>query len=147
MSFIDNVIIRMEEEKEHDKIVEEVVRRLVENNLYMKPEKYKWKVRKVEFLEVIIGPKRIKIEEEKVKGVLDWPTLKGVKNVQKSLGLVNYYCQFIKDFTTIARPLHDIVKKNQKWELTKKQEEMLKKLKERFTKELVLAASDLDKKK
>jgi len=32
------------------------------------------------------------IEEEKVKDVLDWPTLKGVKDVQKFLGLANYYC-------------------------------------------------------
>jgi len=35
---IDNVIIEIEEEKDHDKIVEEVVRRLVENDLYMKPK-------------------------------------------------------------------------------------------------------------
>ena len=77
----------------------------------MKPEKCKWKVKKVGFLGVVIGPERIKMEEEKVKGVLDWLTLKGVKDVQKFLELVNYYCQFIKDFTAIARPLHDIVKK------------------------------------
>jgi len=32
------------------------------------------------------------MEEEKVKGVLDWPTPKGVKDVQKFLELVNYYC-------------------------------------------------------
>ena len=41
---IDNVIIEIEKEKDHDKIVEEVVRRLVENDLYMKPKKYKWKI-------------------------------------------------------------------------------------------------------
>ena len=46
------------------------------------------------------------MEEEKVKGVLDWPTLKGVKDVQKFLGLANYYYQFIKNFTGIARLLH-----------------------------------------
>ena len=40
-SFIDNVIIRMEEEEEHDEVVEKVVKRLVENDLYIKPEKYK----------------------------------------------------------------------------------------------------------
>ena len=56
------------------------------------------------------------MEEKKVKRILDWPTLKGVKNVQKFLGLANYYCQFIKDFAAIARPLQNIVKKDQKWE-------------------------------
>jgi len=43
-SFIDNMIIRMEGEERHDKIVEEVVKRLAENDLYIKPEKYKWKI-------------------------------------------------------------------------------------------------------
>ena len=43
------------------------------------------------FLEVVIGPKGIKIEEEKMKGVLEWLTLKYVKNVQKFLELTNYY--------------------------------------------------------
>jgi len=40
-SFIDNVIVKMEEEKGHDKVVEEVVKRSAENNLYLKSEKYK----------------------------------------------------------------------------------------------------------
>jgi len=40
---------------------------------------------------VVIGPERIKIEEEKVKGVLDWPIPKEVKDIQKFLGLANYY--------------------------------------------------------
>jgi len=55
MSFIDNVIISTEEEKEHDKIVEEVVKRLAENNLYVKPEKCKWKVKEVGFLDTEIS--------------------------------------------------------------------------------------------
>ena len=70
-SFIDNVIVGTEDEEEHDNIVAEVVKRLAENNLYVKPEKCKWKVRKVGFLGVVIGPKGIKMEEDKVKGVLD----------------------------------------------------------------------------
>ena len=63
-SFIDDIIIGIEEEKGHDEMIEEVVKRLA---LYVKLEKYKWKVRKIRFLEVVIGPEKIKIEEEKVK--------------------------------------------------------------------------------
>ena len=63
-SFIDDVIIGIETEERHDEIVEEAVKWLVENNLYVKPEKYKWKVNEVGFLEVIIGLERIKIKEE-----------------------------------------------------------------------------------
>jgi len=90
-SFIDDVIIETEKEEEHDKVVEEVVERLAENNLYVKQEKCKKKMRKVGFLGVVIGLKRIKIEEKKVKDVLDWPTPNEVKNIQKFLRLENYY--------------------------------------------------------
>jgi len=68
-------------------------------------------MKKVGFLGVIIGPKEIKIEEEKMKDVLDWSTPQGVKDIQKFLGLANYYCQFIKDFATIARLLYNMVKR------------------------------------
>jgi len=81
-----------------------------------------------------------------VKGVLDWPIPKCVKDIQKFLRLANYYCQFIKDFVSIARLLHDLVKKEQKWDWIEKQEKAFGKLKEKFTKEPVLAALDLDKK-
>jgi len=114
-SFIDDVIIGTDGEEGHDELVEEVVKKLAENDLYVKPEKCKWKVKKVGFLGVVIGLEGIKIEEDKIKRVLDWLTPKCVKDVQKFLGLVNYYCQFIQDFAFIARPLHDMVKKDQKW--------------------------------
>ena len=113
-AFIDDVIVRMETEEGYDEMVVEVIRRLEENDLYVKPEKCKWKVRKVEFLRMVIGPEGIKMEEEKVKGVLEWPTPRCVKDVQKFLGLANYYCRFIESFAAIARPLYDMVKKDKK---------------------------------
>jgi len=115
-AFIDDVIVGTETEEEHDELVAEVIRRLEENDLYVKPEKCKWKVREVEFLGVIIGPEGIKMEKGKVKGVLEWLMPKCVKDVQKFLELANYYRRFIKGFATVARPLHDLVKKDKKWE-------------------------------
>ena len=85
VSFIDDVIIETEIEEEYNNIVEVVVKRLVENNLYIKPERCKWKVKEVEFLGVVIGLEGIKIEQKKVKDVLNWPTLKRVENIQKFL--------------------------------------------------------------
>ena len=95
MAFIDDVIIEMETEEGYDEIVVEVIRRLEENDLYVKPEKCKWKVREVGFLKVVIVLGEIKMEEEKVKGVLDWLTPKCIKDVKKFLRLANYYYQFI----------------------------------------------------
>jgi len=46
-SFIDDIIVRTEEEKEHNEVVEEVMKRLAQNDLYVKPEKYKSKIRKI----------------------------------------------------------------------------------------------------
>ena len=72
-AFVDDVLVGTETEEGHDKIVEEILRRLEENDLYIKPEKCVWKVRKIGFLGVVVEPKRIEMEEEKVDGVLSWP--------------------------------------------------------------------------
>jgi len=89
--FIDNVLVVIEMEERHDEIVEEILKRLEENDLYIGPEKCVWKVQKIGFLGVVIGPDGIEMEKEKVDGVLSWPEPKNVKNVRKFLGLANYY--------------------------------------------------------
>jgi len=98
-AFVDDVLVGTETEEGYDEIVEEILRRLEKNNLYIKPEKCVWKVRKIGFLGVVIGPNGIEMEEEKVDGVLSWPQPKNVKDVRKFLGFINYYRRFIKDFT------------------------------------------------
>jgi len=98
VAFVDDVLVGIETEEGHNEIVEEILRRLEENDLYIKPKKYMWKVRKIEFLGVIIGSDGIEIEKEKVEGVLSWPELKNMKDIRKFLGLTNYYRRFIKDF-------------------------------------------------
>ena len=98
------------------------------------------------FLGVVIGSEGIKIEEEKVKEVLEWPIPKSVKDVQKFLELANYYHRFIEGFAMVARPLHNLVKKDKKWNWTEKEKRAFRELKERFTKKPVLAAPDIDKK-
>jgi len=70
VAFVDNMLVGTEMEEGHDEIVEEVLRRLEENNLYIKPEKCAWKVRNIGFLGVVIGPSGIEMEKEKVDRVL-----------------------------------------------------------------------------
>ena len=144
--FINDIIVGTETEEGHNELVAEVIKRLEENDLYVKLEKCKWKVREVEFLGVVIGPEGIKMEEGKVKEVVEWPTPKSVKDVQKFLGLANYYRRFIEGFATVAKPLHDLVKKDKKWEWMEREERVFRELKGRFTKKPVLAAPDINKK-
>jgi len=80
-AFVDDVLIGTKTEKEHEELVEEVLRRLKENDLYVKPEKCAWRVQKVNFLGVVIGQGRIEMEEDKVAGVLNWPTPKTVRDI------------------------------------------------------------------
>ena len=113
-TFVDYVLVGTETEEGHDEIVEEVLKRLEKNDLYIKPEKCVWKVRKIGFLEVVIGPNGIEMEKEKIDGVLSWLEPKNIKDVRKFLGLANYYRRFIKDFARIARPMNILTQKDMK---------------------------------
>ena len=86
-SFINDIIMRTESEEEYDELVEEISRRLEENDLYVKLEKYRWKVSEVDFVGIVIRPEGIRIEKEKIKAVLDQPVSKSAKDVQKFLEL------------------------------------------------------------
>ena len=111
-SFIDDIIVRTKSKKRYNKLVKEILERLEKNNLYGKLEKCRQNIREVDFLKIVIGLEEIKIV--KVKVVLDWPVLKSVKDIQKFLGLTNYYKKFVEESTKIVRLLHELTKKKQK---------------------------------
>jgi len=144
-AFVDDVLVGTETEEGHDEIIEEVLRRLEENDLYVKLEKCVWKIRKIGFLGVVIGPSRIEMEKEKVDGVLSWPEPRNVKDVRKFLGLANYYRRFIKDFAQVVRPMNVLTRKDVKWQWRVEQQKAFDELKRVFTTKPVLAAPDLDK--
>ena len=105
-----------------------------------------WKVRKVGFLGVVIGPNRIEMEKEKINGILSQLEPKNVKDVRKFLDLANYYRRFIKNFAQIARPMNMLMRKDVKWQWRKEQQKTFDELKVIFITRLVLAAPDSDKK-
>jgi len=113
-AFVNNMLVGTETEEGHKKVVEEVLKRLEENDLYIKLEKCVWKVRKVPFLGVVMGEGRVEMEEDKVKGVLKWPTPQCVRDVRKFLGLANYYRRFVKNFAKVALPMNQLTRKNEK---------------------------------
>jgi len=115
-AFVDDMLVATETEEGHDKIMEEILRRLEENDLHIKLEKCVWKARKIGFLGVVIRPNGIEMEVEKIDGVLSWPQPKNVKDVRKFLGLANYYRRFIKDFAQVARLMNMFIWKDKKWQ-------------------------------
>ena len=144
-TFIDDILVATDTEEGHDELVEEVLRRLEENDLFVKLEKCKWKVKEVEFLGIVIGPKGVEMQKEKIEEVLSWPAPRNIKEVQKFLGLANYYRRFIKNFARIAAPLHMLVRKEQKWKWEKEQKKAFERLKAVFTTEPVLAIPDINR--
>ncbi len=69
VAFIDDVMVGTETEKEIWQYCRKVLRRMTENDLFVKPGKCVWKIRKVGFLEVVIEPDEVKMEKEKVQVV------------------------------------------------------------------------------
>ena len=68
----------------------------------------------MEFLGVVIGLGGVKMQKKKVDGVLSWLTPRSAKDVQKFMGLANYYRRFIQDFSKVAKPLNMLVGKDRK---------------------------------
>jgi hypothetical protein len=92
-----------------------------------------FKEKEIEFLGLYIGPDGIKMDKVKTKAITDWPTPQKVKDVQKFLGLANFYRRFVEGFSKIATPLNKLLKKEQSWEWMKEQQNVFDTLKERFT--------------
>jgi len=144
-AFVDNVLVGTDTEEEYDEIVEEVLRRLEENDLYVKPDKCVWKVKKVPFLGVVMGEGKVEMEKDKVAGVLKWPTPQCVGDMRKFLGLANYYRCFVKDFARVALPMNKLTIKDEKWRWEEQQQKAFEQLKEIFTSRPMLVTPDLDK--
>ena len=144
--YIDDLMIftKTENQAEHDKIVLEVLRRLEGNDLFVKPEKCTFCATEVDFLSMIVGHDGIKMDQEKVKAILKWPELKTVKGVRSFLRLANFYRRFIKDYMKVARPLHDLTKKENPFCWEEPQRVVFDMLKLHFTTAPILAFPDID---
>ena len=81
----------------------------------------------------------------KLSGIRDWPPPTTVKQTRSFLGFGNFYQKFISGFAHIARPLHDLTKKNKTWEWTKECQNAFDTLKEKFATAPVLTMADVNK--
>jgi hypothetical protein len=143
--YMDNILIYTQDLEEHRKVTEEVLKILKNNDLYLKPEKCEFEKTKIEYLGLIISENHVEMDKVKVQGILDWPTPQKVKDVQAFLGFANFYRQFVKNFSEIARPLTQLTRKDLEWEWTKEAEEAFNDIKHRFTTAPILVMADSER--
>jgi len=127
--FLDDILIFSKTLKEHEVHVKKVLEILRQQKLFAKESKCDLFKTEVEFLGHIVGRNGIRMMEDKVKAIQDWPTPTKVTHIRSFLGTAGYYRRFIKDFSKLAAPLSDLTKDNVKFEWDNQQELAFKALK------------------
>ena len=136
--YLDDIIVFTKDLLEHRRIVKEVLRRLEENDLFLKPEKCEFEKDSVEYLGLIIKRGELHMDPVKTAAITTWPTPKCKRDVQSFRGFANFYCRFIKDFGKITRPL-DRLTGNVEWSWGAEEQKAFEELKAKFAEEPVLA--------
>jgi len=138
--YLDNILIFTEMEEEHEQVVRRVLEVLAEHKLFLCLEKCEFHRKWIEYLGLVISENMVEMDPVKVAGVHNWPTLENRTDVQAFIGFVNFYCHFIQDFPTIARPLFDLTHSNKAWNWGTKEQEAFEHLKTAVTTTPVLVS-------
>lgn len=141
-AYLDGILIYTKEEVDHEEAVRKTLTTIWDNSLCLKPEKCSFSKDEIEYLGLIISKNRLRMDPKKVEAITDWPRPRNVKDVESFIGFGNFYRRFIKDFSKIARPLHDLTKKDVLFEWTPEREEAFNTLKKLFTTAPVLRIAD-----
>ncbi len=128
----------------HRQLVHQVLDKLEEHDLFLKPEKCTFEVPEIEYLGLVIGGGRVCMDRIKVQGVDGWKCPKNLTELQGWMGFINFYRRFIKGFSKIARVLNELTKKGVQWEWTDEREEAFQRLKELICAEPVLLMPQLE---
>ncbi|KAL0328234.1 UNVERIFIED_CONTAM: Transposon Ty3-G Gag-Pol polyprotein [Sesamum calycinum] len=121
------------------------VQKLREYELYAKKEKCEFCCEKITFLGHVISQGQIQMDRKKVQAVMDWGIPSKMVDLRSFLGLASYYRRFIKGYSKIVNPLTDLLRKDQKWELTVACEDAFKLLKQAISSQPVLKLPQFDR--
>ena len=115
---------------------------MLELDLHLKLEKCIFAATEVEYLGMIVRPGELAMDPVKLDGIAKWPTPTKVKDVRSFLGFANFYRRFIPNYSTVARPLIDLTKKNLPWQWTEVQNTAFTTLKRLFLSKPTLQLPD-----
>jgi hypothetical protein len=136
--YLDNILIFTDKLEEYRQILCRVLETLEKHKLFLKPEKCDFEKTEIEYLGVIISHNSMWMDPTKIKGIMEWPVPKNIKQVQAFLGFVNFYRRFVRGFSDIAQPLTKLTGKVS-WSWGPEQDLAFQKLKERIAEDVVLA--------
>jgi RNase H-like domain found in reverse transcriptase/Reverse transcriptase (RNA-dependent DNA polymerase)/Integrase zinc binding domain/Chromo (CHRromatin Organisation MOdifier) domain/Retrotransposon gag protein len=146
IAYLDDVLIYSKSFEEHRKHVWTILSIFKENNVRLAPAKADWCKKEVEFLGVMVGADGVRMSEDKVRAVLEWPTPTNVKEIQAFIGFSNFYRRFIKHFSAVALPLTAKTKRQDElFTWGNQTQEAFDKLKQHFTEAPILATHDPEK--
>lgn len=85
--------------------------RLLENNIKIQPDKCEFLKRECFYLGYIITENGIKPDKKKIKSKVEFPAYKNAKEIKSNLGLSGYYRKFIQGYSTVPKPITQLLKK------------------------------------
>jgi len=100
--YLDDILIFMKIEEEHERAVWRVLEILAEHKLFLHLEKCEFHQKQIKYLGLVISENEVAIDLIKVAGVCEWPIPENWTDVQAFIGFINFYRHFIQDFSTIA---------------------------------------------
>ncbi|GFU51231.1 retrovirus-related Pol polyprotein from transposon 17.6 [Trichonephila clavipes] len=143
--YLDDIIIVGRSFEEHLKNIRRVLQKLKEANLKLSPSKCHLFRREVTYLGHIISAEGVRTDPDKISAVKDWNCPTDVHQLRSFLGLCTYYRKFVKNFSTIARPLHKLTEAKQKFIWTVDCNNAFNKLKDALTSAPILAYPEIGK--
>ncbi|KAL0373943.1 UNVERIFIED_CONTAM: Transposon Tf2-12 polyprotein [Sesamum radiatum] len=143
--YLDDIVIYSRTLAEHVEHLRQVLARLREYELYAKVSKCSFAQETISFLGHIVERGRIRMDSKKVQAIEEWQPPSDVHDLRSFLGLANYYQHFVKDYSKIARPMTDLLKKTEAWNWTPQCQVSFDDLKRAMVTDPVLALPDMSK--
>ncbi|KAL0452067.1 UNVERIFIED_CONTAM: Retrovirus-related Pol polyprotein from transposon [Sesamum latifolium] len=137
--FIDDILIYSRSPKEHEQHLWTVLQILREKQLYAKFSKCEFWMEEIAFLGHVVSKEGVQPDPAKVRAILEWEPPKNVSEVRSFLGLAGYYRRFVKDFSVVAKPLTNLLKKNTPFNWNDRCAQSFEELKRRLTSAPILA--------